>query len=473
MPISRFKRRLFIAAFAPIVTLVVLIPLLRFSLDGVIVEPLSSILEEITGIRPRGIPSVEFLSSPFATPPSPSFRSDAPRSPPVMGWNSWNTFQCDISEDLILSTASSLVSSGLAAKGYTYVNIDDCWQTSSRDSSGSLVADPARFPRGIKALADDVHSMGLKLGIYSDYGLKTCAGFPGSYGHYEQDAATFASWHVDLLKFDRCAPTPHQDENPARYFRQMKAALDATGRDIKYSICNWGRADKNEGAPWLWAADGTADMWRTTADIFPSFHRVLSIMSINGNLATVDSRAGYNDPDMLEIGVKGTYLNVPMFPSIELTKEESLIHFVMWAMFSSPLIIGADLRSSPEWVFEILGHEEIIGLNQDKLGDQAVLVREEKTGWWWDLNGGEYWGTSSFCFFSGCAWTQVWAKRLEGDDGVGAFAVAFLNLGFDFQRRGGGRGGNEGSGSESLGGARRRKQILRSRRSSWERLGRG
>ena len=213
-------------ALLPVVV-VLLLYLLRFTFDGRISHPLPSFLEEILQIRPRGNPIVEELADRFYPPPplDPSVKHSAP----LMGWNSWNTFQCNITESLILETARSLVSSGLSSKGYVYVNIDDCWQASSRSSSGQLQSDPLRFPRGIAALASDVHALGLKLGIYSDYGLTTCAGFPGSYGHYEQDANTFAEWGVDFLKFDRCGSTPHQNDYPARYFRQMSVYLKRRG----------------------------------------------------------------------------------------------------------------------------------------------------------------------------------------------------------------------------------------------------
>jgi len=205
--------------------------LLHLLLDGNLESPLPSFLEEPLKIRPRSLPSAERAALPFAPPP----QSPPPPShpPPVLGWNSWNTFQCSITESLILSTASALVSTNLSLH-YTYVNIDDCWQAPTRAPNGDLQACPTRFPRGIAPLAADLHAMGLKLGLYTDYGLKTCAGYPGSYDNYERDSLTFASWGVDLIKVDRCASTPHQNEFPSRYFRQFKAALDATGRDIVY-----------------------------------------------------------------------------------------------------------------------------------------------------------------------------------------------------------------------------------------------
>ena len=148
------------------------------------------------------------------------------------------------------------------------------------------------------------------LGERTGRGVRTCAGYPGSYGHYEQDAATFAEWGVDLLKFDRCAPTVDQDRHPARYFRQMGAALRATGRPIIYSLCNWGRSDESEGPPWEWAP-AFAHMWRTTTDIFPWYGRVYAILQANAPLAPFATRGAFNDPDMLEVGVEGPFLNQP------------------------------------------------------------------------------------------------------------------------------------------------------------------
>ena len=335
-----------------LVLLVVLIAVVRL-LDGRIVSPLPSVLEEILVIRPAGSAAAVTAAAAFATADSESL--SPLRRTPVMGFNTWNAFGCDISEELILTIAAAMTQSGLQEVGYTYIGIDDCWQADERAPDGSLQAHPLRFPRGIKLLADELHAACLHLGIYSDYGLRTCAGYPGSYGHYEQDAATFAAWGVDLLKFDRCAPTVEQDRHPARYYRQMGAALRATGRPIIYSLCNWGRVDADEGPTWKWAPQ-FAQQWRTTTDIFPWYGRVYAILQENAALAPFARPGASNDPDMLEVGVNGSVLNVPAFPRAALSEAESSLHFSMWAMLAAPLLIGADVRSAPRWVFDILGN---------------------------------------------------------------------------------------------------------------------
>ena len=176
---------------------------------------------------------------------------------PPMGWNSWNKFQCNVSEELIKGAADAMVSSGMKDAGYQYVVIDDCWQV-DRDAAGNIVVDAQRFPSGMKALGDYVHSKGLKFGIYSDAGLKTCAGRPGSAGHEYQDAVQYASWGVDYLKYDWC----HTGKANAEWaYATMRDALKASGRPILFSMCEWGSAK-----PWLWAKD-IGNMWRTTGDI--------------------------------------------------------------------------------------------------------------------------------------------------------------------------------------------------------------
>src|SRR3954471_12651328 len=196
---------------------------------------------------------------------------------PPMGFNDWNAFGCNVSEQLIKQTADFFVSSGMKAAGYDYVNIEDCWMTHSRDSGGRLVPDPAKFPDGIKGTADYVHSLGLKLGIYEDAGTATCAGYPGSLGHETTDAQSFASWGVDYLKYDNCNNTGA----PARTrYTAMRDALKATGRPILYSLCNWGQENV-----WTWGAD-VGNSWRTTGDISPTFSSMLSIFHSNVGLAS-------------------------------------------------------------------------------------------------------------------------------------------------------------------------------------------
>src|SRR5437764_6691214 len=178
---------------------------------------------------------------------------------PPMGWNSWNKFACNVSEDMIKSMAEAMLKSGMKDAGYQYVVIDDCWQV-SRDAAAYIVADPQRFPSGIKALADYVHSLGLKFGIYSDAGSKTCAGRPGGLGHEYQDALRYASWGVDYLKYDWCNTLPGQDAKAS--YANIRQALDASGRPIVLSICEWGTAK-----PWHWGEDVGGNLWRTTRAI--------------------------------------------------------------------------------------------------------------------------------------------------------------------------------------------------------------
>ena len=394
----------------------------RAALDGRISEPLPSILEEIFVIRPAGTAEAESAASAFAAKRDPL---PVLRSTPVLGFNTWNAFGCNISEALILGIAHAMKDRGLLSAGYEYVGIDDCWQASERAADGQLQASAERFPSGIRHLAEQLHGMGFKLGIYSDYGLRTCAGYPGSYGHYEQDAATFASWGVDLLKFDRCAPTPHQDRFPARYYRQMAVALRATGRSIVFCLCNWGRADAIEGPPWLWAPE-FAQQWRTTTDIYPSYQRVYAILQESASLAPFAAPGRTNDPDMLEVGVAGHLLNDGVFPRSALTAEESALHMSLWCMLSAPLLVGADVRSADEWVLSLLTNEEAIAINQDPLGKQASRVADQESGLFVPLPlvPTAFWGTTRFCLGQ-CRKVEVWVKPLVGH----AAAVAFVNLG--------------------------------------------
>ncbi|BAT11444.1 Os10g0492900 [Oryza sativa Japonica Group] len=232
---------------------------------------------------------------------------------PPMGWNSWNHFACDGNgEDVIRETADALVSTGLAAAGYKYVNIDDCWAEPQRDSKGNLVANKKTFPHGIKALADYVHSKGLKLGIYSDAGFKTCAKVqPGSLGHEEQDAKTFASWGVDYLKYDNCN---NGDLKPLERYPEMSKALMMAGRPIYFSLCEWG-----DMHPAKWGA-AYGNSWRTTNDIADTWESMVSRADENEVWADYARPGGWNDPDMLEVGNGG------------MTNDEYIVHFSLWAI---------------------------------------------------------------------------------------------------------------------------------------------
>ncbi|XP_011076596.1 alpha-galactosidase 3-like [Sesamum indicum] len=272
---------------------------------------------------------------------------------PQMGWNSWNFFKCDIHEDVIKETADALITTGLAKLGYNYVNIDDCWSEPTRNSEGKMVPDSKAFPSGIKALADYVHSKGLKLGIYSDAGLFTCQVRPGSLKHEYDDATLFASWGIDYLKYDNCF---NLGIEPEERYPPMRDALNATGRTIFYSLCEWGVND-----PALWAGR-IGNSWRTTDDIEDTWESMTAIADINDKWAAYAGPGGWNDPDMLEVGNGG------------MTYQEYRAHFSIWALMKAPLLIGCDVRNMTPETYEILTNEEVIGVDQDPLGVQGRKV---------------------------------------------------------------------------------------------------
>ena len=303
---------------------------------------------------------------------------------PPMGWNSWNKFGCNISEKLLREVADEMVASGMKDAGYKYIVIDDCWQV-SRDSAGNIVADPKSFPNGIKALADYIHSKGLKLGIYSCAGSLTCQGRPGSRGYQFQDARQYAHWGIDYLKYDWCS---NEGQNAEAAYRTMSDALKACGRPIVFSICEWG-----ESQPWKWAK-GVGHLWRTTADIRDCFHcrfdwggvGVLDIVDAVAELYPYAGPGHWNDAEMLEIGNGG------------MTRDEYITHFSMWSMLAAPLMAGNDLRSMDKETREILTNKEVIAVDQDSLGQQARRF----------MDMGEQ---------------EIWAKPLAH----GEVAVCFLN----------------------------------------------
>ena len=280
---------------------------------------------------------------------------------PPMGWNSWNTFACNINEQLIREVADAIATNGMKDAGYEYVNIDDCWH-SARDEQGFIHPDGERFPSGIKALADYVHSKGLKLGIYSDAGAKTCGGRPGSRGHEYQDAWTYAQWGVDYLKYDWCNADDLRAEGA---YSTMRDALAATGRPIVFSLCEWG-----SNKPWLWGAN-VGHLWRTTGDIHNCFDcvddhgsyknwGVLQIIDQQKDLRAYAGPGHWNDPDMLEVG-NGMSLN------------EDRAHFSMWCMLAAPLIAGNDVRHISRETLGILANKEAIAVDQDALGVEGFM----------------------------------------------------------------------------------------------------
>jgi alpha-galactosidase len=293
--------------------------------------------------------------------PRPRLDNGLARTPP-MGWNNYNAYGLEVTEDVIRTAADRLVSTGLRDAGYVYVNIDDAWMAPERDADGNLQADPARFPHGIKALADYVHARGLKLGIYEDAGIKTCGGLPGSLGHERQDARQFAAWGVDYLKYDNCYAgvgcdqTTCEHGNPVPARQRYAAMRDALGgKRIVYSICNWG-ADR----VWDWGA-GYGNLWRTTPDIAPTFDSLLAVLHGTVGLSGYAGPGGWNDPDMLEVG-NG------------MTATEDRAELSLWAAMAAPLIAGADLTKAGPQTIADLANPGVIAVDQDPLGRPAELV---------------------------------------------------------------------------------------------------
>ena len=272
---------------------------------------------------------------------------------PPMGWNSWNKFACNISEQLIIDTIDEIVSSGLLAAGYNYINLDDCWQVSRDPVTHQVQVDPALFPHGIKYLADYAHSKGLLFGIYSDAGYKTCAGRPGSIGYEEIDARTYTSWDVDYLKYDNCYD---DGRAPALRYPIMGDALNATGRPMFYSICEWGVDDPATWAPVM------GNSWRTTGDIKDTWESMITCIDQNNLWADYAGPGAWNDPDMLEIGNGG------------MTAAEYRTHFALWAISKAPLLIGCDVTRMTEETRTLLTNKEVIALNQDPLGVQGRRI---------------------------------------------------------------------------------------------------
>src|SRR4029077_2863596 len=340
---------------------------------------------------PLFLSALLFFSVAVSAQDKPSSSAGLALTPP-MGWNSWNKFGCNVSADMIKGMADAMVKSGMKDAGYQYVVIDDCWQV-ERDKEGNIVPDAKRFPGGIKPLADYVHSLGLKFGIYSDAGSKTCAGRPGGLGHEYQDALKYAAWGVDYLKYDWCNTTT-QDARAS--YANIRHALDAAGRPIVLSICEWGTAK-----PWLWGAEVGGNLWRTTGDIQDRWsgkkewspgnccsYGVVDIVDAEDPIYSYAGPGHWNDPDMLEVGNGG------------LTPTENRSHFSFWALLAAPLIAGNDLRDMKPEIHDILTNKEVIAIDQDPLGRQGRRVWKDG-----DL--------------------EVWSKPLSG----GRRAVILFNRG--------------------------------------------
>ena len=276
------------------------------------------------------------------------------KNTPPMGWNSWNTFGADINEQLIFDTADKMVETGLLELGYEYLVIDDCWSLRERDENGHLVADPKKFPHGMKAVADYVHSKGLKFGMYSCAGNLTCGGYPGSFEHEFIDAKTFAEWGVDFLKYDYCY---HSNIIHGKYlFRRMGLALKNCGRDILFSACTWGADNTAE-----WIRETGANMWRSTGDIFDNWESVKNLTDIQDNILPYGGAGCFNDMDMLIVGMYGKG-NVGLEG---LNDIQYKTHFSIWALLGSPLMIGCDIRNMNKETLDILSNKELIKINQD------------------------------------------------------------------------------------------------------------
>jgi alpha-galactosidase len=307
---------------------------------------------------------------------------------PPMGWNSWNHFAAKIDDATVRAQADAMVSSGMRDAGYRYINIDDTWE-GERDAKG-VIHSNAKFP-DMKALADYVHSKGLKLGIYSSPGPKTCAGYEGSFGHEAQDAQTYAAWGIDYLKYDLCSlGTPMRKAGSLEQaqaieldaYRKMDAALKATGRPMVYSLCQYGFYQV-----WRWGGSVGGNLWRTTGDISDRFARMATIGFGQAGLSKYARPGQWNDPDMLEVGNGG------------MTPIEYRTHMSLWALLAAPLLAGNDLTRMTDETKAILTNREVIAIDQDPAGRQGDRVRAEGP-------------------------LEVWARPLAG----GGKAVGLFNL---------------------------------------------
>jgi len=299
---------------------------------------------------------------------------------PAMGWNSWNHFGCNISEQIIRDTADKIVSSGLKELGYIYVNIDDCWQIDRDPMTKEIIPDPKTFPSGMKNLSDYVHSLGLKFGIYSDAGFLTCGLRPGSLHYEEIDAQTYADWGVDYLKYDNCYNDFSSGKN--KRYPTMRDALNKTGRPIYFSICEWGTEN-----PWEWG-NKTGNSWRTTGDIKDTWDSFMEILDKQVGLEKYAGKGGWNDPDMLEVGNGGMTLN------------EYQAQFALWCILKAPLILGCDVNDISPEVWKIISNVNLIELNQDPEGKPGFRASKDGN-------------------------KEVWAVKLQGNN----WAAVLFNRG--------------------------------------------
>lgn len=316
-----------------------------------------------------------------------------PNTPP-MGWNSWNTFAHNIDEKLILESADRMVESGMRDAGYRYLVIDDCWAKRERDENGRLVPDPEKFPHGMRYVADYVHEKGLLFGMYSCAGMMTCAGYPGSFGYEFVDAATFAEWGVDFLKYDYCYKPAQADG--AMLYRRMGTALRNCGRDILFSACSWGADDTAQ-----WIHTTGAGMWRSTLDIVDAWKSVHDLHAQQTKLMPYGVKGCFNDMDMLVVGLNG----VGHVGLTGMSFEEYKTHFSLWAMLSSPLMAGCDLRTMTDETKQILLNKDMIAISQDPLCAQPYVA------------GGHPWLDANEDY--------IWVRALQNGD----LAIGFFNMG--------------------------------------------
>jgi alpha-galactosidase len=308
--------------------------------------------------------------------------SDGLAPTPPMGWNSWNRFGVKIDENLVLETAEAMVASGMREAGYRYVVIDDGWMAPDRDRNGDFVADPEKFPSGIKALADRIHALGLRFGIYTDAGTKTCQDLPASLGYEFRDARRFAEWGVDYVKVDWCHT---EGMGPRALYAKWAMALHAARRPIVLSICEWGRS-----RPWEWAG-AVGHLWRTSWDIQPDWSSILTILDRQTELHSFAGPDHWNDPDMLEVG------------NGDVTAEQGRAHFALWSMLAAPLMAGNDLRTMTDETRDILIAPEIVAIDQDARGRQGRRLSRDGD-------------------------VDTWVRHLAPD---GSRAIAVLNRGSD------------------------------------------
>ena len=359
------------------------------------------------------------------TPEKPLPKWEGLADTPQMGWSSWNKFQTNITEDLIKDIADKMVELGLVDAGYVYLNLDDGWH-GERDEQGFIHEDREKFPSGMKALADYLHSKGLKLGIYSDAGTNTCACYAGSLGHEYQDAFMYAQWGVDYLKYDWCYTN---NINPKGAYTIMRNALRKAGRPILFSMCEWGSSK-----PWEWAAE-VGHSWRTTGDIGVGFLPipqrydengrrlwkalgVMEIVEMNEPLRQYAGPGHWNDPDMLEVG-NG------------MSVSEDRAHFTLWCMMAAPLILGNDITDMTPEVLSIITNKDIIAIDQDPLGIQGLRLKKEGDLQWWfkPLSNGDW----AFCILNIGEQPQEVAldwKALDFEDGLSGRSTDFTKVNY-------------------------------------------